>query len=265
MRSWPKWSSPARGCMFVAALSLSAPAWGQSGDAGASPPVEPSGGEAQEEEPGAAGAAAASPAAPEPEPPPPPPGLKALTPSQRLPENLQGWMRERRRRNPALVERQPVSGTQSTVVPRLDEDDPTVEVLKRRLRAFNEGGVTVLSNRRNPTGPIAPQVTRVGAEAAVARPSAAPADGPATEEPDPDEERAVHDPAGDSHVDARPADSEGLAGDAPMVETRSLRTRSTRAAPRAEDTSPEWPAWLAVCAALGLVVVWLRKRRQPAS
>jgi hypothetical protein len=166
--------------------------------------------------------------------------LKTLSPSQRLPENLQGWMRERQRRNPALVERRPVSGSEPSTLPRLTQEETNVEGLKRRLRSFSEGGVTVLSNRHEAVGPVAPQVTRAAAEAAVARPAPVPAPG------------------------AQPADApepEESADDAPSVETRSLRAQPATPSAPAEDASPQWPAWLAVCAGLGLVVVWLRKRR----
>ncbi len=158
-------------------------------------------------------------------------------------------MRERQRRNPALVERRPVSGT-GVPMPQLSNDDPEVDGLKRRLRAFNEDGVTVLSNRRREVAaPVSPEVIRVAAASAVTRP-----------EPEP-----LADPEQEQDAEQDPESDEPLAVvEEPQVETRSLRPRSSSSAPasrRVEDTTPQWPAWLAVCAALGLVVVWLRKRR----
>lgn len=225
-----------RGSVFIAVLSWNLPAWAQSADAGPRPPAEPA--EPEAVAPGRGGAGGTGVA--EPEQPAPPAGLKTLSPSQRLPENLQGWMRERQRRNPALVERRPVSGSEPPSVPRLTHEETNVEGLKRRLRSFSEGGVTVLSNRHEAVGPVAPQVTRVAAEAAVARPApvAAPGVQPA-DAPEPDEST----------------------DEAPVVETRSLRAQPPTPAASAEDTALRWPAWLAVCAGLGLVVVWLRKRR----
>lgn len=247
MRCWSKWSGPLRGSVFIVALGLCLPASAQGADAGPAPaePAEPeaegtaaagapsSSGAA--ESGGAAGSGAAEPA--------PPPGLKALAPSQRLPENLQGWMRERQRRNPALVERRPLSDTPPSARPQLTHEETNVEGLKRRLRSFNEGGVTVLSNRRDAVGPVAPEVTRVAAAAAVPRPAPAP-------EPS---AQPVED-------DAEPEEDDE--DDAPVVETRSLRPQpASKPASAPAESSVQWPAWLAVCAGLGLVVVWLRKRR----
>jgi hypothetical protein len=233
MRSCSKWRSPGA-CIFVAALSLSIPAQAQNGDAGSIEPAEPPASEAH-----AAGADEA--AAEPPVPPGVPPGLKSLSPSQRLPENLQGWMRERQRRNPALIERSTAPAQlQPALAQQQSNDDPVVDVLKRRLRSFDEGGVTVLSNRRDRTEPVAPALTRVAAAAAVSPPVAL------------------------TRVVAEPAPEEPFE---PATETASVETRRLRALPSrsaAQDATPRWPAWLAVCAALGLTVVWLRKRRATA-
>jgi hypothetical protein len=234
MRSSSTWRSPSRACIFVAVLSLSIPVQAQSGDAGSTEPAEPPASEAQAT-PHATGADEAAAEQPV------PPGLKSLSPSQRLPENLQGWMRERQRRNPALIERSARSAQlQPALAQQQSSDDPEVDVLKRRLRSFDEGGVTVLSNRRDRTGPVAPALTRVAATAAVSRPAAL--------------SRAVAEPAPEEPFE-------------PAIETASVETRSLRALPSrsaAQDSTPRWPAWLAVCAALGLGVVWLRKRRATA-
>ena len=260
MRYWSKWRSPSRGCIFIAALSLAIPAQAQNGDAGASDPAEPMGSEAQADPNAAAAGAGALAAEPSPQQPSPqqpspqqpspqqpaaqqpvPPGLKALTPSQRLPENLQGWMRERQRRNPALMERHAAAPAEPTFARPQRSDDPAVEVLKRRLQSFDEGGVTVLSNRHARTEPVAPALTRVASAAAVSPPAdgTGPVAAAAPEEP--------FEPATDR---------------ATSVETRSLRAQPSRSA--TEDATPQWPIWLAVCAALGLTVLWLRRRRATA-
>jgi hypothetical protein len=215
-------------------LSLSIPAHAQNGDAGSTEPAEPPASEEQATPP----ATSADEAAAE---QPVPAGLKSLSASQRLPENLQGWMRERQRRNPALIERSaPPAQLQPALAQQQSSDDPSVDVLKRRLRSFDEGGVTVLSNRRDRTEPVAPALTRVAAAAAVTRTAAL--------------SRTVAEPA--------PEEPFEPAIEMASVETRSLRAQPSRSA--AQDTTPRWPAWLALCAALGLAVVWLRKRRATA-
>lgn len=232
MRFCSKWRSPSGACIFVAALSLSIPAQAQSGDAGGTEP-EPPASEAQASPHAGAEEAAAE--------QPVPPGLKSLSPSQRLPENLQGWMRERQRRNPALIER---SASQAQLQPPLAQqqssDDPAVDVLKRRLRSFDEGGVTVLSNRHDRTA-----LTRVATTAAVS---------PAASPPTVALSRTV--------AESAPEEPFEPATETASVETRSLRALPSRSA--AQDATPRWPAWLALCAALGLAVVWLRKRRATA-
>jgi hypothetical protein len=152
---------------------------------------------------------------------------KTLSPQQRLPENLQGWLRERNRRSPA-AERPPAP------LPHLAEsraeEQQAVEGYKRRLRSFDEGGVTVLSNRHAAPPPPEP----VAATAAIAVAATVPA--PRVEE-DPEPEVPS------------------------VTETRSLRARQKMKAPLS-DHELGWPAFAVPVAAVGLGLIWLRRRRQ---
>jgi hypothetical protein len=157
---------------------------------------------------------------------------KTLTPQQRLPENLQGWMRERNRLHP-IAER-PIAPPAS-LAPQLAENPArarqVIEGYQRRLRSFDENGVTVLSNRRVPVAPE-PEPQPV-ATAAIAVAATVPA--PQLEE-DPEPVR--------------------------ITETHSLRTRQKAKAP-APDQGLGWPRFAVPIAAIGLGLIWLRRRRQP--
>ena len=149
----------------LALSGVAQPARAQSSDAGPAPNTEAH--PTAVTEPGAeataqAGAAPADPAASNSGFP------KTLSPQQRLPENLQGWLRERNRRHPAIAERPPAP---SQLAPRLAAspmEEQAVEGYKRRLRSFDEGGVTVLSNRHAVLESPEPAAERVAEPVAAA-------------------------------------------------------------------------------------------------
>lgn len=152
---------------------------------------------------------------------------KTLTPQQRLPENLQGWMRERTRGHSGLAERPALPAEPFRPVPAADATEPAYDGYKRRLHSFNEDGVTVLSNRRAP--PSLP-LARVEGAAAVVVPAARPVLG----EPDLEE----------STVTAR----------------HSLRTNQLNAH-LPSDHGLGWPVFAVPVAAISLTLLWLRRRR----
>jgi hypothetical protein len=162
---------------------------------------------------------------------------KTLTPQQRLPENLQGWLRERNRRHPALAERP--HPAPANLAPQMaeapSEESPTVEGYKRRLLSFDEHGVTVLSNRHAAVPAPEPPRQPIAATAAIAVTATVPA--PHTEE----------------DLDSEPPS---------YTETRSLRAQQKVKAP-APDPGLGWPAFAVPIAAIGLGLIWLRRRRQP--
>jgi hypothetical protein len=208
----------------TALICSSAVARAQTGDAGpGAPSLEPADPHATPAPVNGPNAEAAQPAGTE-------PGAtgtgfpKALTPRQTLPENLQGWLRERNRRHPAMMARPPVPPTPSGAAEPPVE--PDIEGYRRRLRSFDEHGVTVLSNRH--TEP-APPLARIQAAPAVAAPV------PGVSEPEPEVPS--------------------------FTETRSLR--ATRAKPRQVVSDPGlgWPVFAVPVAAISLALLWLRKRR----
>lgn len=215
-----------KAALMVAFVSyLAAPALAQSSDAGAAPePVEAHTAAATDPN------AETAPAQPAAAPSAANNGFpKALSPQQRLPENLQGWLRSRR--HPAVAERPP--SAPSTLAPQITaaNEEQAIEGYKRRLRSFDEGGVTVLSNRHAP----APAPARVAATAAVAVAATVPAPR-LEEEPEPE---------------------------APSVtETRSLRAKQLKAKAPLPDQGLSWPRFAVPIAAIGLGLIWLRRRRQ---
>ena len=166
---------------------------------------------------------------------------KTLSPQQRLPENLQGWLRERNRRHPTVAERPPtpplnLARPVNLAPPETPSEEQAVAGYKRRLRSFDEHGVTVLSNRHAQlASEAAPEPAPVAATAAITVAATVPA--PRVEE------------------DAEP--------ESPRVtETHSLRAKQ-----KAKASLPEpglgWPAYAVPIAAIGLALIWLRRRRQP--
>ena len=161
---------------------------------------------------------------------------KTLSPQQRLPENLQGWMRERNRRHPALVERPhpPPPNLAPQMAEAPSEESPTVEGYKRRLLSFDEHGVTVLSNRHAAVPAPEPPREPIAATAAIAVAATVPA----------------------------PHEEEDSESEPPSyTETHSLRAQQKVKAPL-PDPGLGWPAFAVPIAAIGLGLIWLRRRRQ---
>jgi len=157
---------------------------------------------------------------------------KALTPQQSSPENLQGWLRERNRRHPGLAERAPFVAPPglAPAVPGRDANatERAVEGYRRRLQSFDEGGVTVLSNRH---ALQAPPLARVqGTQAAPVPPPQ-----PVVVEPDREESS--------------------------VTETRSLRTNQLKARGLPSEHGLGWAVFAVPVAAISLTLLWLRKRR----
>jgi len=218
--------SAVTGSLLLAALVCSSTASAQTEDGGASAPAsepaDPQGVPAPTNDPSAEPAPSAGS-----EPGGGASGFpKALTPQQSLPENLQGWLRERNRRHPALMARPPLAAapSASAEVEPPAAREAAVEGYKRRLRSFDEGGVTVLSNRH---AQPAPPLARVQAAAAVAVPRAA--------EPEPDPTS--------------------------FSETRSLRVNPPKSRRVVSDQGLGWPVFALPVAAISLALIWLRKRR----
>jgi len=190
-------------------------------DAGAGAPAEPD-------------PHAAVPAEPDPSNPGAAPAEfpKALTPQQRLPENLQGWLRERNGRR-AVSERPPLAPPLTRApapsAPEANAPDVSIDGYKRRLQSFNEGGVTVLSNRH--AVPPPPAQVRA-AEAVVAK-----APVPVVAEQEPEEPT--------------------------LTETRSLRTNQLKAPRMPSEQSLSWTVFAVPVAAISLTLLWLRRRRTP--
>jgi hypothetical protein len=159
---------------------------------------------------------------------------KALTPQQRAPENLQGWLRERNRRHPALAERPalvaPATPAPDLPAPEASAPERAIDGYKRRLQSFDEGGVTVLSNRH---APPPPPLARV--RSAAAAPVRAPVTVVSEQEPE---------------VSSR-------------TEIRSLRTNQLQARRMPSEQGLGWPVFAVPVAAIGLTLLWLRKRRMP--
>jgi hypothetical protein len=209
----------------LATTGVAGPVRAQSSDAGPAPDGEAHTSAATD--PNAEGAAQAAPNNGFP---------KALSPQQRLPENLQGWLRERNRRHPAIAERPltppPNLAPQAAAAA---SEQQAVEGYKRRLRSFDEHGVTVLSNRRAAEPAPEPAPKPVAATAAIAVAASVPAPR-AEDEPEPEE--------------------------APRTtETHSLRAKQTAKAPL-PDQGLRWPTFAVPIAAIGLALIWFRRRRQ---
>ena len=190
------------------------------------------------------GSDAGSPA-PEPATPPPPPtaaggntaepeAAAAKTPreAQRSPENVQSWLHDRGVHRTARIARSASSTSTAVVPPGTIEDSRAVR--SRRMRSFDEAGITVLSNR----------VSEAPAPLARVEPArvAAPAPRPPRPEPTEIEPELEQEP---SHV----------------TETRSLRAGMGRAPPRHTlDDGFGWATLAAGGSALGLAALWFRRR-----
>jgi hypothetical protein len=142
-------------------------------------------------------------------------------------ENLQGWLRERNRKPPALAERPALVPPPALPAPESEIPERAVDGYKRRLQSFDEGGVTVLSNRHAAPPPLA----RVQAAAAVAVPA------PRPERGDQDREESS------------------------LTETRSLRAKQPKARRLPSEHGLGWPVFAVPVAAISLALLWLRKRR----
>jgi hypothetical protein len=185
--------------------------------------------------------------APEPATPPQPPAAAAgntaepeaaatapKTPreTQRLPENVQSWLHDRGAHRPARIARSASSTTTAVVPPGAVEDSRAVR--SRRMRSFDEAGITVLSNR----------VSEAPAPLARVEPSRVAAPAPPPPRPEPAEIEPELEPE-PSHV----------------TETRSLRAGMGRAAPRRTlDDGFGWATLAAGGSALGLAALWFRRR-----
>jgi hypothetical protein len=183
--------------------------------------------EAAPSDPAAGGAVPAAPSEPAASGGAPADFPKALTPQQRAPENLQGWLRERNRRHPALAERPPLVPPPAPPAPESDVPERAVDGYRRRLQSFDEGGVTVLSNRHAAPPPLA----RVQTVAAVVAPAP---------RPDPGEQ-----------------DRE----ESSFTETRSLRAKPPKARRLPSEHGLGWTVFALPVAAIALTLLWLRKRR----
>jgi hypothetical protein len=150
-----------------------------------------------------------------------------------LPENLQGWMRERRARDSGAgvsVEK-PAPSTVPRPAPLAEPEPARSDEPHRPLRSFEQNGMTILSNR------------------VVERPSPVPAPALAAVRvapPPPVRSR----PPGETEVD--PPE---------ITETRSLRALDAARVTRpTERESYTWPLIAVFTGGLGLAALWLRRR-----
>ena len=156
------------------------------------------------------------------------PKTLSLTPEQASPDNLQGWLRERNRRHPALLTRPPPppAPSPSTATEPTPPPDSAIEGYKRRLRSFDEHGVTVLSNRHaEPVLATAPAAAALAVPAPVA----------AATEPEPEPPS--------------------------FTETRSLRANPPKPRRVVSEPGLDWRLFALPVAAISLALIWLRKRR----
>jgi hypothetical protein len=165
------------------------------------------------------------------------PILKTLSPEQRLPENLRGWLRERRPRVSAGAEAKAPPIEIPAPSPAEAPEEPRAGEPRRPLRSFERGGITVLSNRE------------------LARENTPPAPAPR-----PSPQPVAHPPS--PALEAQ--DSDDTPVDPPEItETHSLRAFDAAAAARhaSESSSPLWAALAALTGGIGLAALWLRRRK----
>jgi hypothetical protein len=217
---------------LLCATLFSTHAQAQSGSDAGSPapeqaPAAPAGAELKAPEPEAPLPGTTSPSAP-----------KTLREGQRLPENLQSWLHDRVASRPPRIVRSTGSTTTAAVASPEREPDPVEDsraVRSRRMRSFDEAGITVLSNRASQDSPSLARVepTRVAAPAPLLPPPE-----PTEIEPDPEEEPSR------------------------VTETRSLRAGVARASVprRSFDDGFGWATLAAGGSALGLAALWFRRR-----
>jgi hypothetical protein len=150
-----------------------------------------------------------------------------------LPENLQGWMRERRAHDAAggVSVEKPVPSAVPRPAPLAEPEPARSDEPHRPLRSFEQNGMTVLSNRGTERPSPAP-----GPVLAAVRVAPTP----------PGRSR----PPGETEVD--PPE---------ITETRSLRALdAARVSRPTERESYTWPLIAVATGGLGLAALWLRRR-----
>jgi len=181
-----------------------------------------------------------------PEPDAPLPGTtsrsapKTLREGQRLPENMQTWLHDRVASRPPRLVRSAGSANPAAVASPEREPDPVEDaraVRSRRMRSFDEAGITVLSNRASKDPP---RLARVEPQRVAEPAPFLPRPEPTEIEPDPEEEPSR------------------------VTETRSLRAGIARTSvPRSSfDDGFGWATLAAGGSALGLAALWFRRRRR---
>jgi len=213
---------------------LPTPARAQSGaDAGASapeqaaPPAPPAVAEANATEPEASDPGKGAGFVP-----------KTLRDGQRLPDNLQSWLHERGGSRPTRIARHAASASALAAheQPHPGSDESARAVRSRRMRSFDEAGITVLSNRLSQSPASLARVT----PARIAEPA------PRPRRPEPTE----------VEPELEPEPSE-------VTETRSLRAKRAPARHSTFDDGFGWASLAAGGSALGLAALWFRRRGRP--
>lgn len=161
---------------------------------------------------------------------------KTLLRQQRLPENLQGWMRDRRpaRDSTAGASAEKLVPNPAPHPPPAPPPEPEPsrgDEPHRPLRSFEQNGITVLSNRGTENTPPAPAPALAAVRIAPAPPTRSRT--PGETEVDPPE----------------------------ITETRSLRALdAARVSRPTERESYTWPLIAVATGGLGLAALWLLRR-----
>ena len=165
---------------------------------------------------------------------------KTLRDGQRFPDNLQGWLHERGASRPTRIARNAASASALAAheLPPAGVDESARAVRSRRMRSFDEAGITVLSNRlsQNPAA-----LARV-ASARVAEPA------PRPRRPEPAEI------APEAEQEQEPRQ---------VTQTRSLRAARSPVQRGTFDDGFGWASLAAGGSALGLAALWFRRRGRP--